>query len=161
VVIHNTPMFHRVYQWNQNPDPAMCHIEFMALFVAVMRGSIFASRQQRIFSDALHPRRYQRERKEVLIAYRFALQYYRSTVSSRSELLSTPVTKFGDPRGAAASFPGRPGRIPPSASRGDLPSPTPIWLWAEPFLLFLLCVICFVVSNFWCVLFCVPFSAKV
>jgi hypothetical protein len=32
---------------------------------------------------------------KFFLAYRFALQYYRSRVSSRSELLS----KFGDPRG--------------------------------------------------------------
>jgi hypothetical protein len=49
---------------------------------------------------------------EMFLAYRFALQYYRSRVSSRSELLSTPVTKFGDPRGAASTFPPCPLRIP-------------------------------------------------
>jgi hypothetical protein len=47
--------------------------------------------------------------KEFFLAYRFALQYYRSRVSSRSELLSTPVMKFGNPRWAAATFP----RYPP------------------------------------------------
>jgi hypothetical protein len=41
----------------------------------------------------------QRE-KEVFLAYHFALHCYISRVSSRSKLLSTPVTKFGDPREA-------------------------------------------------------------
>jgi hypothetical protein len=70
------------------------------------------------------------ERKEVFLAYRFALQYYRSRVSSRSELLSTLVTKFGDPRGAATSFPIGPSCIPYSAPRGDLAAPMLLWVWA-------------------------------
>jgi hypothetical protein len=63
------------------------------------------------------------ERKEVFLAYRFALQYYRSRVSNRSGLLLTPVTKLCDPCGAASTFPSRPLRIHlpfPSA-----PHPTP------------------------------------
>jgi hypothetical protein len=55
--------------------------------------------------------------KEVFLAYRFALQYYRSKVSSRSKLLSTSVTKFGDPRGAASTFPICPFRDDSSGGR--------------------------------------------
>jgi hypothetical protein len=91
-------------------------------------------------------------RKEVFLAYRFALQYYRSRVSSRSELLSTLVTKFGDPRGAATSFPIGPSCIPYSAPRGDLAAPMLLWLWAEPFLMMWSCFFTVNLTCLWIIL---------
>jgi hypothetical protein len=99
--------------------------------------------------------------KEVFLAYRFALQYYRSRVSSRSELLSTLVTKFGDPRGAATSFPIGPSCIPYSAPRGDLAVPMLLWLWTEPFLMMWSCFFNVDLTCLWCLLLRCLFPTKV
>jgi hypothetical protein len=101
------------------------------------------------------------ERKEVFLAYRFALQYYRSRVSSRSELLSTPVTKFGDPHGAPSSFSISPSCIPYSAPRGDLAAPVLLCLWAEPFLMIWSCFFTVDLPCLWCLLLWCLFPTEV
>jgi hypothetical protein len=102
---------------------------FVGAFMGLLTGTLVGEALVGAFTGARVGDLAGSREKEVFIAYRFALQYYRSKVSSRSELLSTLVTKFGDPRGAASTFPVCPFRIPHSAPHGDLAPPMPRWLW--------------------------------